>query len=745
MSEVTKIDACVNTFPPIACSIHQKEAELAQTWCKASTSRSRGASQSEAPHAAKEQSPEPADAAQSLPVILSQLRALERDQSQARDDLKRLQNLVTRAIQGKIASQDSTVRAMLEADQYQRQQDNNSNKSDRSDSPMSDDDVSMTTLDYPDLVASGLISPSQVPVLYYKCIATRIALLPSKSLLRNTALTLALRAAPRTESTFDQFERCVTRMRRALHSIHELPTPNSIEEHHDRVHAMTLLSVFMSDISLARKTISEAMAAGLHQSRANLLACLKQVGNDVTGSRREQQQQRTRSLKDETNSAMAQFELWLSVVTVDNFLTLYLDVPPLATMIDRHDAIELVHLMFKQGVATPWLVVAGAYSQMSSLINIGQNDLANYRRGPVPISSFNLSQLRTVLSLHDQWIERTTQSRDAERGSLPGLTIAAALGQLSLMRCCLEPVEPQAESIRNEFLKRAIGACEHLMQTALSSDLYRLSLKYTIEYVFYNSFNLVHKFVLFGFKHLSKIYNFSDSLHLLKTYHQQMRENVCLPSGQDMLNKLNLMSIELMNVMEQFEASSPRSVLSVPSAQAVLAANADAYHKHLQQQHHHHVVSGGSNTSSPSNHQQQPGSQTPSTSSVVGVNQLSQIPISQSSQQLVNNTSNNNIINNNHHAPTVEWSTGVFDFFGQANLDLVIDTDWLNLPLATINSDHIVNNLTPNNNGDLFEPSEVGRNVTNTVVRDSDERETMSRFNEGRDQVDSTSFGSRWV
>ncbi|KAM0787447.1 hypothetical protein ACM66B_003527 [Microbotryomycetes sp. NB124-2] len=653
---------------------------------------------------AVETSPEPADDAQSLPVILSQLRALERDQAKASTDLARLQKLVGKAL----VKSDPAAAALHGLDQHgtMANADAGGQRFARSDTPMSDVSESYAnTLDAPDFVRDGLIPASIVPELvenYYKSIATRIAFLlpipsfdklPSKSLLRNTALTLALRTLA-GQDVLDRFERCITRLGQVLHSVHDLPPPSTLEEHHDRVHAMALYSVFMSDFSLCRKTIIEAMDAGLHRSRAHLLTLLRS-----TCSNRESVS------KEDMAKAMYHFDLWLSTLTVDNFLTLYLDVPPLVTMVDRHDAIELVHFMFKEGVATPWLVVAGAYSQMSSLVNIGQNDLALYRRGPQPLTAMDLSRLRTVLSLHDQWIERTTQSRDAERGSLPGLTIAAALGQLSCMRCCFEPVDPSVQHQRIDFLKRAVGASEHLMQTALNSDLYHKALRYSIEFVFYNSFALVHKFCVFAFKHIKDVYDFRNVLPSLKLFHDLMRANVCAPHGDDIVKRLNAMGRELDQVMEEYEAQSPRSSLSgvamipvgLPGSQfnnnggqfisrstigpittiggvtasstpspAAVSTHAPASSVPV---HHHNNTSLSSphsdNLATTQTYQRMP----PPPLAAPPQHQQSQLQQQQQPQPQQQTIS--------LAPPSLEWNTGTFDFFSTSNLDLVIDSDWM--------------------------------------------------------------------
>ncbi|KAK4053373.1 hypothetical protein OIV83_001537 [Microbotryomycetes sp. JL201] len=629
-------------------------------------------------------SPEPADEAQSLPVILSQLRSLERDQAKASTDLARLQKLVSKTLM----KSDPAAAALHGLDQQQRA-DYNSIDGDapryaRSDTPMSDVSELDATINSPDFVGAGLIPASLVPDLienYYKCIATRIAFLlpipsfdklPPRSILRNTALTLALRTLP-GQDMMERFAQCITRLGRVLHAVHTLPPPATLNEHHDRVHAMALYSVFMSDLPMCRKTIIEAMDAGLHRSRAVLLTMLKSACANKDSVP-----------KEDLSRAMYHFDLWLSTLTVDNFLTLYLDVPPLVTMVDRHDAIELVHFMFKEGVATPWLVVAGAYSQMSSLVNIGQNDLATYRRGSQPLTAMDLSRLRTVLSLHDQWIERTTQSRDAERGALPGLTIAAALGQLSCMRCCFEPVDITVRHQRSEFLKRAVGAAEHLMQTALNSELYRKALRYSIEFVFYNSFTLVHQFCVFAFKHISDVYDFRKVLPSLKMYHELMRANFCAPHRDDMATKLAEMGKELDQAMEEYEAQSPRSAMSgglkaipiglpgsqIISSNTVVGATMPTVNvrqvssstpspgptttTHVtlptQNNQNNNVSNTGHSLSSPNpvqNHRQQ---------------QLSSQPQTQTTLSL---------------PPSLEWNTGSFDFFSTSNLDLVIDSDWL--------------------------------------------------------------------
>lgn len=210
------------------------------------------------------------------------------------------------------------------------------------------------------------------------------------------------------------------------------------------------------------------------------------------------------------------------------------------------------------------------------------------------------------------------------------------------MRCCLEPCEPSVSDQIVACLCRGLRAAAHLVSTALTSPHYSSSLAYSLEYVFYNSFGLAHRFVCGAWDamrwtngHAVCHDEFAAVLPSLRQYHELVGMACASNRATRVQALLAEMTSELDRVEGEFEGGAP----PLPRTASLVSRRTGATGSGLPDENPGIEESGilphGHSLSSATD---------PATAS-------SALPL--------------------------EWTSGSFDFFTNGNTDLAIDEGWI--------------------------------------------------------------------
>ncbi|KAM0754451.1 hypothetical protein T439DRAFT_113998 [Meredithblackwellia eburnea MCA 4105] len=349
----------------------------------------------------------------------------------------------------------------------------------------------------PGLVALGLVSADQVEPLYsiyVEKVAPRLSILfPAPALnllapsshLMNVVLTLGLRASG--PSAEQQHEACLAETRRSLREAQ----PSSTAEMDDRIHARIHVGLFYNDLECWRHSVIEAHEAGLFtcwiDARTNRLACDARLAAEEG---------------PEELATSERFRMWISCCSMDNFFSMFNNMPPLIQRLDFKATLEESRERLRSGRdVSAWDFYETACLELFEVEVITQEILADFRLPESRTAAETIQKINEMNGALDKWVARWIRTATPAEKDSNGIVITCAIARLYINSFSMRGLEgthspTSLDPLRITCIKLGTQSALDIIRTAIRSPMYRTTLPYAIDFVLTNSLRVSSEFLL---------------------------------------------------------------------------------------------------------------------------------------------------------------------------------------------------------------------------------------------------------